>query len=158
IFIISAAGCPWFHGQRHQHIAQELARPLSITEQGHQRVIRTGILCENVFHMPEILSGELADTPAFGEPGFYDIFFKAFLTLSIPMVSITLRSTRRSAIIWSVQRAAPSGASAQAIIATWEATRVSTFTGWPGRGLSCKRVTILWPRLWAYFRRILSTV
>jgi len=70
IFIIGTSRGPRSHGQGHQHIAQELAGALIITEQGRARIIGTGILIQDVFHVPEILAGNLADAPALVQPGF----------------------------------------------------------------------------------------
>src|SRR5437764_4820863 len=136
-----------FHGEGHQNVAQPLARTFIKTEQGMARIVWLRILIEDILHMPDRLPGNLSYTPPLGEPGFELVFFNAFRTLARQMDSTTWSSTRRSAILWSVQRAAPAGASAHASIVTCETTRVSTLSGCPGRGCSCKRVTISWPGL-----------
>ena len=68
--------------------------------------------------MPEIVTRHLSNAPALVQPGFEFVFFNAFRTLSRQMESTTLSSTSRSAISCRVQRAAPVGASEQAIMAT----------------------------------------
>ena len=79
--------------------------------------------------MPDIISSDCTDTPLLLQPGFQDVFFKAFRTLSLQIDSTTFKVTSRSAIIWRVHRANPAGGSEQAIREICDSTRVSILNG-----------------------------
>jgi hypothetical protein len=117
-FLSIAKRLAWFHGKRHEDISKQLTRPLVITDERGQRIIGTSILSQDICHMPERITRNLAYAPAFVQPGLQLVFFHVFLTLSMQRESTTCSSTRRAAIMCKVQRAVPSGASEQAIIAT----------------------------------------
>lgn len=118
ILVIVPCRFAWFHGEWPKQVAQQLARTFLKTEQGMARIVRLSLLMQDICHLPEILPGNLPYTSPLGEPRFALVFFNACRTLSRQMDSMTLSATRRSAIKWSVQRAAPSGASEHAIIVT----------------------------------------
>jgi hypothetical protein len=71
---------------------------------------------------------------------------------------MTAHFTSLSAIIWSVQRAEPSGGSLHAIMVTWASTRLSILIGAPRRGSSLRKSTMCSGSLWPYFFRTLWTV
>lgn len=48
----------------HEEIPQQLTGSLVITAQREQRIIGSGIVIQAIFHVPKILAGDLATTPA----------------------------------------------------------------------------------------------
>ena len=93
---------------------------------------------EDIFHMPQIVPGNLAYAPLLRQPGLEPIFFSNWRTLSCEMDSVTPNVTSLSAIRCKVHRARPVGGSEQAISVTLACTRLSNLSGRPLRGPSSR--------------------
>src|SRR5262245_2766715 len=94
------------------------------------------ILMQDIFPMPHVITGNVADTPLLAQPRLEVVFFSTRRTLSREIDSVTASSTSLSAINWSVQRLRPDGAVLQASIVTLASTRLSKVIGRPLRGAS----------------------
>ena len=80
-----------------------------------QRIVRTLIYIQNVFHPCYKFRPRLGDAPFFLLPGFKFVFFSVSITAVSEILSTTPRRTSSSAISCNVHRSRPSGASEQAI-------------------------------------------
>jgi hypothetical protein len=63
IFVIVALGCSWLHGEGNQTVSKQLTGTLIKTDQRMERIVRPGILIKDIFHMPDIITGHVSDTP-----------------------------------------------------------------------------------------------
>ena len=57
------------------HVFNQKARPFIETEDGMPGVVREVVLLEHIFHMPEVIAGNLPDTPLLTEPRLQFVFF-----------------------------------------------------------------------------------
>src|SRR5262249_11111422 len=141
VFIMIAFDLTGAHWQDRSPLFDEKTRPLIETDERMVRVIRQLVLVEDVFHMPQIVAGNLAYAPLLREPGLEAIFFSTCRTLSCEMASVTPNCTSLSAIRCRVHRARPLGGSEQAIMVTVAATRLSSLRGRPLRAPSSRTST-----------------
>jgi hypothetical protein len=122
ILIMIAFGLTWTHRQKGPHILDKKTGAFIKTQQRTVWIIRELILLEDIFHMPQIVPGNLSYAPLRREPGLEVVFFSIWRTLSCEMEFVTPSLTTLSAIKCSVHRARPAGGAEQANIVTFAST------------------------------------
>jgi len=70
IFVIITLRPIRFHWERDKDIAEQLTWSLVVAQERDKRIIRSCILIQNIFHMPDIISRDLSNTPALVQPRF----------------------------------------------------------------------------------------
>ena len=75
LFVVVTFGPARFHWYRHQHIAQELTRACSKTDDGTSTIIRLFVQLQDIFHMPNVVASHVPDAPAFDSPWCQFVFF-----------------------------------------------------------------------------------
>ena len=65
IFIMVTFGLARTHGQDGPHISNEKARAFVKTDQRAPWISRQGILIQDVFHMPQVMTRHVTNTPLF---------------------------------------------------------------------------------------------
>ena len=101
--MISTLGLTRLQGEGHQESTQPWTRSRILPAHGRAGSVRSRIVVQASFHMPDRVAGQLATAPALVHPELACVFFHAFRTLAPQMASTTWRATRRSAIRGRVQ-------------------------------------------------------
>src|SRR5262249_8414067 len=89
VFIMRALDLARAQRQDRPPLFDQKTGPLIETDERMARVIGQLVLVEDVFHMPQIVAGNLPYAPLLGEPGLEAIFFSTCRTLSCEIESVT---------------------------------------------------------------------